>query len=1333
MRKHDPCVFPKDHHHTSQRGATLVIVLAILVLIAILIVGFLTRATSERSASASYHATATTRQLADTAVNLVQAQINDATSTGPGNAWASQPGLVRVFNNTGQLSKLFRLYSAASMGSDANDASVLASDIPPGDWKSSPALWVDLNQPIITSDLTGSQQAVFPILDPRDPNDPGSATAPKVTTKMDGFQIAGAPGATATQPAPMPTRWLYVLQNGQVVAPKVDGQTVTIDQADDKNPIVGRIAFWTDDESSKVNINTAAGNLAIRNNKLQPAPWDLPRFRIYDERLLFSENQPVAGEYQRYPGHPASTDLSKIFNALSIPNMATGAQPSSGTASPFFNMLPRLNDDFGSKGGTVDTTKSNIQKPVTAKNERLFSSLGELSFNPNRTANSVSRQQLESGKFFLTANSRAPEVTLFGTPRIITWPIDSEYGSNPTPGNNTNLASTFDKVIAFCGTTGTGNDRNQYYFQRHDSTSPTNDYVRIPRNQDLYKYLQRLTGQTIPGFGGSFSDKYKFTGERDQILTEIVDYIRSTNVYDHAISNTTTPRFTSRVGNAGAGQVVPLQIGQTRGLGRMYTLSEIGLLVIATADGNGTAPDQDGSANDWRTVSNLVSGSTELKTNTGTKVRIAIPNTEPPVYYVNPTLQGTALTTGQKRLQAMLLMEVASPMLGFDQIQPNFRIRITGMDGIEIGGQQPFPSGDLITTSVGSRPNYVVESGGINSFQYLISKISGGSQSRVNGWRNRGSANAYEFVSDPFTVSTGTNSLDIGGSLFTITIEVPQKGNPGNYNIAQTFTVQFPPTIAPLPDLLQKGSLTTPVYSWWGFDRRIAAVGGDPASTATPPTLGEGSVIRTDPTTVQPNAPSSGWSLASTDSVQVPTTYYKNAAGIRPLHTALPPSDVVRTLIAKGGDTRLTMALENVVGNASTGANMKAHPGYFERDYKLVHSFTQAKVGAHVVPGADLSGKLVSGANYDRYWVPKVPSDTTPGADWDWDSGLPGTADGAYANKPDEGNIYTGNPSTSPYYNAEQQATGGNIGNLTSYFTANRIIPSAVMFGSLPTGVKQGIPWRTLLFRPQKDRPRDPTTGPKDHLLLDLFSMPVVEPYAISEPFSTAGKVNMNYQIVPFTYITRSSGVKAVLGSELVTRVPKKAAELIPGNTQSYYKVPYGLMPVATSANTSPTMARLPLNLSDTDGTLRQFKAKFDSWDIFKSPSEICDIYLVPEGYSWASDSAADAAWYGDDFAMVGDNVRERPYANIYPRLTTQSNTFTVHYTVQALKNANSKPDVWDEKKGAIIGEYRGATTIERFIDPSNNAIPDYATETNAKSLETFYQWRTIRNQSFSQ
>ena len=60
--------------------------------------------------------------------------------------------------------------------------------------------------------------------------------------------------------------------------------------------------------------------------------------------------------------------------------------------------------------------------------------------------------------------------------------------------------------------------------------------------------------------------------------------------------------------------------------------------------------------------------------------------------------------------------------------------------------------------------------------------------------------------------------------------------------------------------------------------------------------------------------------------------------------------------------------------------------------------------------------------------------------------------------------------------------------------------------------------------------------------VLDLFNMPIVEPYAISEPFSTAGKVNMNYEMMPFRHIERSTALRAVLHSVRVTAFPKNDA-----------------------------------------------------------------------------------------------------------------------------------------------------------------------------------------------
>src|SRR5690606_31000268 len=107
------------------------------------------------------------------------------------------------------------------------------------------------------------------------------------------------------------------------------------------------------------------------------------------------------------------------------------------------------------------------------------------------------------------------------------------------------------------------------------------------------------TNQKIPGFGGStFATKYG-AASRDQLITEIFDYIRSTNLFDDTLEPfpikypTTAGQFTNARTSAtgvqsGHGQVTPIQINtpsvQTMGFGRFYTISEAGIHFICTAD-----------------------------------------------------------------------------------------------------------------------------------------------------------------------------------------------------------------------------------------------------------------------------------------------------------------------------------------------------------------------------------------------------------------------------------------------------------------------------------------------------------------------------------------------------------------------------------------------------------------------------------------------------------------------------------------------------------------------------------------------------------------------------
>jgi uncharacterized protein (TIGR02600 family) len=374
----------------------------------------------------------------------------------------------------------------------------------------------------------------------------------------------------------------------------------------------------------------------------------------------------------------------------------------------------------------------------------------------------------------------------------------------------------------------------------------------------------------------------------------------------------------------------------------------------------------------------------------------------------------------------------------------------------------------------------------------------------------------------------------------------------------------------------------------------------------------------------------------------------------------------------------------------------------------------------------------------------------------DFDNGVADFEDGAFVNKADEGNLSTGADSwlNDGAFDVEDGRT----------HSPNRQIASAVAFGSLPTGIKftenavgvdaetgKGRPWQTLLFtampaskvskitnfanpngagkhfgfgttRPSSNNQggrlnQPPYVMPPDHVLLDLFTMPVVEPYAISEPLSTAGRVNLNYQIAPFTNIKRTTGMVGVLRSVKVMGIPQTSANKA-GSKRYEINSDVGL--ASGDGSTLDGPAR---------GTLYGFYEKFRSGDIFRSASQICDIPLVPRGIDYEN---VDAFW--NQNRRTGDNVREIPYGHIYPRVTTKSNTFTVHMRAQALQKVpNSPATQWDETKDQVAGEYRGATTLERYIDTSDPTLPDFAGPRGYKTdnLDRHYRFRILNTKAF--
>jgi uncharacterized protein (TIGR02600 family) len=540
-------------------------------------------------------------------------------------------------------------------------------------------------------------------------------------------------------------------------------------------------------------------------------------------------------------------------------------------------------------------------------------------------------------------------------------------------------------------------------------------------------------------------------------------------------------------------------------------------------------------------------------------------------------------------------------------------------------------------------------------------------------------------------------------------------------------------------------------------------------------------------------------------------------------------SDVIRTMVPAVGDYRLiaaryevpaTMWMRHPVWTKTIGQGLRAP--------RSIHSFTThvATTEEGVVlpttsvlnnpvftsspPLVSTNHLLVVGAPYSDARIPDLPPDTgwaaVANSYGDFDNGIANSRDGAYVNKPDEGNFYAGNFSRhnktqfyrsgyfyEPWRNSDDWRTG-------VYMTPNRIVTSPVMFGSLSTGVwgggsvttnalassgvtyntnQGGKPWQTLLFRPyarsHATLGKSVTTGhpgdhnPRDHNLLDLFFMPVVEPYAISEPLSSAGRINLNYQIMPFTNIIRATGMHALMKGEFMTAIPRNddvnksktfqtaATAAMWNSTGDRY---WGEQP------SSPGGKKLWHRPIDVTKTLYQFEQKFRHSatganhalgrfrGLFRSASQICEIHLIPDFSEGFSDGEAlgsvtnitpntndwqekmDEFW--QNHSPTGDNTRERPYSNLYARVTTRSNTFRVHMRAQVLRKARSvAADVVDPAKDAVLGEYRGSALIERYIDPTDtlNPIPDYAASTNPLNLpplETFYKFRTLESKRFS-
>ena len=1219
----------------------MLLVLISLLLLSALVLAFFSSVRTEVSSSGAFASSGEADALSDSAINLVVGQIRDATNYKNGTqTWASQPGLIRTYGTAGSQVGAFKLYSAAEMRPTGgyNPVAELATEVPT-DWAARPGEFVDLNTPILGAD--GAYD--YPIINPLD------LSAGKTdSSEVEGFGVTAASYiSTNASPArtelPMPVRWLYVTRNG-TMAPLLDGKVAGADR--DTNPIVGRVAFWADDETCKLNINTASqgvfhGIPYADSGALSGTP------AVYTERRL-GWSMPVANEFSRFPGHPAMTSLSPVLKKLwDVDGYDFTASKYQSLLRPYYSISPKTisllgSQKEGSEGGTIQTTGATPFSPpnATAGTARLYATPDELAFDPSRAANAgaITPDFVSARRFFLTAGSRSPEVTLFGTPRIALWPLQNASDPN-FPGKTRN---TKDRLLAFCSTLNS----KPYYFQRQNvtaaatapATSTSLDFnlgtwsSTLPdcfdpeaglaagtRNAAIYSYLQNLTTKTVPGFSSSFATKYG-TQNRDQLLTQMVDFLRS-----------------------------GINIQSANNMDFVYRY-------VADAPLNGLASDG-GALKNQVTPLNPSTGPAA-----GTKGLGCFSNVTGALmtfYIENATVTGSGNSTvaTPTSMRVFFVFESNNPLATMPGVGWSARLRVTGLQNLSVTPAGGTTATNLFPNSVDACLYYSRVSAGSNGPSWIggqFSPLRANSLAAITPARPPGTNPLTQFTlcSADIPLPPGVSGFDFSGG--TIQVEVysalaPQR--PGQDKLVQTVSIHLPAGTGwpvPLPILNPSGAIYN--FSRRTTDREL------PSSSGGFNTWFLSFLLK-------------GESLNASKQLNTGKYGYMTYDGIDTTRmVSLNPSEPTADFRVLASQTSVAInaftALEAPYNTYAGGGNSnRTNYAFWEGGGTNGNNAYRVNRGGSGIPSTLL---LASGTSLVT-WGGTTASTVAPfmllgnGATLtggvtglgDWEGGVGNMGDNTLGGRLDRGS--TGVDGAG-YFLANVTNDSLPVFFDNAGYSPNRQISSAVSFGGLLThSAASPRPWETLLFcpNPAAGSPHPGFSNPPDHLWLDLFNMPIVEPYAISEPLSTAGKVNMNYQLAPFTYLKRSTALRGVLKSTWLTAIGTGEA------AASRYK-----RNVAPAINTA--IYRYGIN---ADETLQGFETVFAGGSIFRSATQICDQFLVPQALPGSSNSgstqAGVASWW-DNYRQTGDNVREEPYGHLYSRLTTQSNTYTVHVRAQA-------------------------------------------------------------------
>jgi uncharacterized protein (TIGR02600 family) len=1220
------------HRRKRHSGIVLIIVLAALALMTILLLALLCGSSHQIREAESDASFAREKMLADSAVALVIGQIRQA-STQPGQAWISQPGLLRTYDATASRkpTACYKLYSSSQMTDTSGALDFLATDVP-ADWNSAAnrSVYTDLNAPAQMPGFLG--RAIYPIFDPA------------AVTDVQGVRIDDGHGAE------MPVEWLYQLQDG-TFGPASLGTKA--------NPIVARIAFWTDDETCKININTAGDG----------SPWNTPRVNSTDDQA-WSKDQPAVGEFSGYPGHPAMTSLAAVFGM--------GASPLS--SEQLLQLTPRYAFG-GSQFGTQATTATDVVPPKT---DRLYASVDELCFGTSLTGSGqrqpslIGPDRIDVARFVLTAHSVAPETTLLGEPRIAIWPVsDAAQDSTRTTAT--------DRAVRSAATVGARN----YFFQRHDALSATADLDGATdfgrSNLQLFNELVARGSVDLPGYGARFTQKYP-DSKWAQIILEITDFIRGLNAVDPSPAPF-VPYAAGDASGMGRAFIVPLTMNYgsggaqatLRGMGRCPTLSSLTLVLyvsgfefdaaskLAPIDYDETPDDPAGTS--WQ--ANFLPDSPHW-----------------------PHVKS-------ERIRAFVVPCTFQPGCAYPEMSDACKIQIEGLDRIRISSGSvsgDFGFGKMATSRLLS-----------DALKVLPAERMWGGNEGPLAWRAaaldamQGGNTPYAFAgATSFSVPLNSPPRYAASKLSWSTMPpITVSGATGltvricdsRGVVLQTLKLDLPPFTISAPTIDGEGARmdgsTTPVEPsyYMCLRNRLLATKENRPFLIQPGDVSRSVEAATDLRVI------AGLAVAPSTLFQPHPSYFLNANsfyGGSPTHN-LRFADGSSICGASGYAQLLNGAAYPTTTTTMTG-----------RDWSDGKEFTFSWI-------TTLACSAPTGTSLDAFVSMTPPGQPPPSLPilGDWDTGPGFAADGAQINLPDAGTAL--DPATAYF-----SLTGGQVGSTTRR-TPNALVPSPVIFGSLPAGIdpvkpEQSQPWRTLLFcpNPAADAAHPGFAAPPDYLLLDHFWMPVVEPYAIGTTMATAGKINLNDQIAPFGYLHRSTAFYALLRDLRIPAIPMAMA--------GSYK--------SSSNSVIPSIWKAV----DEDATIQAMENRFVSGDAYLTEGEVCAVPLVPK--SIGADSRSLKAFWNDSAGagrLTGDNLRELPYAQLYGRLTTRSNSYTVHVRAQVLQKLPHDPDqgIWKEDADLVLGDWRGSYEIERYLDPAATA------PTSGQPLGP-YRFRIVSSRRFS-